>query len=178
MAGEKNLALAGGTLLTPSATVTRPADTTAYGSGDLIANSTTAGDVTAMSFTAALSGDGAIKIRRARVYKDDDDVTNATFRLHLFDADPTGTAPTNGDNGAIALTGVTDNSLGAFDLAMTTTPDIHTDGNVGFAVPITGSEINVLMSSNQTIYGLLEARAAYTPASGEVFTVVLEVWQD
>lgn len=163
-------------VLTPSDTVTRPANTTQYASGDLIANSATASAVTALSFAVGVRPDAGIKIRRAHLHKDDDDVTAATFRLHLFTSDPTATDPTNGDNGALQLTGVLASAIGSFDLDMTSSPDIHTDGNKVFAAPAVGSEINVQLSSN-TIYGLLEARGTYTPASGEVFTVTLEVQQ-
>ena len=38
-----------------TATLTRPADTTAYASGDLVANSTTAGSVTPLTFNAGAS---------------------------------------------------------------------------------------------------------------------------
>ena len=164
-----------------STTVTRPDNTTAYTAADLIANSATAGSVTPLTFLrcARDNGPGAFIIRRARLYKDDDDVTNAKFRLHLFDADPTGTAPTNGDNGAIQLTGVLANTLGSIDFDLSSSPDIHTDGNCGVGVPLQGSEICVdLTGTNRTIWGLLEARAAYTPASGEIFTVLLEIIQD
>jgi len=169
----------GGKVGNISATVTRPADTNIYASGDLIANNTTAGSVTAMDFsTAARQAAGSFMVRRVRLHKDDDDVTAASFRLHLFDADPTGTAPAAGDNGAISLTGVLDNHLGSVDFDMTTSPDIHTEGNMAIGTPLQGTEILVDLSSGQSVYGLLEARGAYTPASGEIFTAVLELLQD
>lgn len=178
-AGANPIGRVGGHTATPSATVTRPADTTQYASGDLIANSTTAASVTAMSFMAARTAhEGSFMIRRARLYKDDDDTTAAKFRLHLFDADPTGTAPSSGDNGAIQLTDIVDNHLGSIDFDASTSPDIHTDGNMAIGVPIQGTEIIAILSSGTTIYGLLEARDTYTPASGEIFTVVLEILQD
>ena len=42
--------------------------------------------------------------------------------------------------------------------------------------PGAGSEISFVAAAT-TIYGLLEARAAYTPASGETFTCELELEQ-
>lgn len=168
-----------GRFLTPSANFTRPADTTAYASGDLVANSTTAADVDAMSWDAGNSIAGSFAIRRARLFKSDDDTANATFRLHLFSADPVSTAPANGDNGALSLNTAITGYLGTFTLDMTTAPDLYnTAGNSVIAAPLVGEEITVKLDSGRTIYGLLEARAAYAPGESEVFTVVLEVWQN
>jgi hypothetical protein len=151
-----------------SASFSRPANTTQYASGDLIANDTTAGSVVAMEFAG-----GPTVIRRARLTKDDDDVTAATFRLHLFTGDPTASAPANGDNGAISLNTAIAEYIGSFDFDMTASPDIYnTAGNVALGVPLKGNE--VMSPWAGTIYGLLEARGTYTPASGETFTVDLE----
>lgn len=161
-----------------TASLTRPANTTQYASGDLIANSATASAVTPLTFNAAArySG-GSFFVRRARLTKSADSTTAAKFRLHLFDADPTATDPTNGDNGAIQLTGALSHHLGSIDFT-TIDADIHTDGNVLVAGPMQGSEITARLGSGQAIYGLLEARDTYTPASGEVFSVTLEIIQN
>jgi hypothetical protein len=163
-----------------NASVTRPADALIYAAGDLIANSTTAASVTPLTFTNAARVPAApFKVVRARLTKDDDDVTAATFRLHLFTTDPTATAPTNGDNGALQLTGVLGVSIGSFTFDMTASPDIHTDGNYATAEPAAGAEISaVAAAASRDIYGLLEATGTYTPASGEVFTAYLEIVQE
>lgn len=171
-AGENHIGQIGGTMALASANFTRPADTTAYASGDLVANSTTAGSVAAMQFTATRIAAGSGMIRRLRLRKSGTSVTNASFRLHLFKAAP-GTI-TNGDNGAFSTSGVAD-YLGALDVTM---DRAFTDGATGHGLPVTGSEINFKLASGQTIYGLLEARGAYTPASGETFTADLEILQD
>lgn len=150
-----------------SASFTRPADTTAYASGDLVANSTTAGSVAAMQFTVARIAAGSGMIRRARIRKTGTSITNAQFRLHLYSAAPTAS---NGDNGAW-LTDNAANYLGSFDVTL---DKAFTDGAAGNGVPVSGSEINFALASGQKVYGLLEARGAYTPASGETFTVSLE----
>ena len=49
---------------------------------------------------------------------------------------------------------------------------------LGIGTPNTGSDINFALPSGQTIYALIEARAAYTPASAETFTLALEVLQN
>lgn len=151
-----------------SANFNRPNDTTAYASGDLVANSTTAGSVVPLSLTIdRLSGKGGM-VRRAKLMTSNTSLTNASFRLHVYSASPT---PSNGDNGAW-LTDHSANYLGAIDV---TVDKAFTDGAVGVGVPNAGSEINDVAD---TVYVLIEARAAYTPTANETFTVELEVLQN
>jgi hypothetical protein len=67
-----------------SASFTRPADTTAYASGDLVANSTTAGSVVAMTLSVGTAAGMPARIRRVRLMGDKADATNFNFRVHLF----------------------------------------------------------------------------------------------
>jgi len=150
---------------------TRPPDTTAYASADLVANSTTAGSVAPMQFSVARNSGGTGMIRRARLRKTGTSTTNASFRLHLYSASPT---PSNGDNGAW-LTNLAASYIGSIDIIC---DKAFTDGASGNGVPSVGSEINFDLSSGLIIYGLLEVRAAYTPANAEVFTLELEVLQN
>ncbi len=150
----------------PTGTLTRPADTTAYASGDLVANSTTAGSVVPMSITIG-SYTGGFRIRRVKLHKSGTSTTNAQFRVHLFNAAPA--TVTNGDNGAFSVSGVAD-YIGSFDVTM---GQAFTDGAAGFAAPATGSDAAAVLTTN-VVRAHLEARAAYTPASGEVFTLTLE----
>lgn len=158
-----------GTIINPSSTFTRPADTTAYASGDLVANSTTAGSVTPLSWTAARVATGNFFIRRTRLTTSNTAITNASFRIHFYTSSPT---PSNGDNGAW-LTNMS-GWVGAMDITLN---EVFTDGAMGVGVPNTGSEIAVALPSSQTLYALIEARAAYTPTSGGTFTVVPEIYQ-
>lgn len=162
-----------GTFANPSANFTRPADTTAYASGDLVANSTTAGSVSPMQFTVARVAGGSFMLRRVKITKSTTSVTNASFRLHLFLASPA--TITNGDNGAFSVSGVAAGALGRFDV---TIDQAYTDGAAGWGVPVTGFDMSIDLSSGLIIYGLLEARAAYTPGSAEVFTVTLDDLQN
>jgi hypothetical protein len=50
-----------------------------------------------------------------------------------------------------------------------------TDGAYGAAIPIVGQEVMIRLSSGQSVYALVEARAAYTPANAEVFTIGLDL---
>lgn len=152
-----------------SATFTRPADTTAYAIGDLVANSVTAGAVVPMAFKLDNSFPmGQFRLTRARLFKNGAVITNATFRLHLYQALP---AVTNGDNGAWLSTGSAD-WLGNVDVASMLA---FSDGAAGSGSCPAGSEQFVRQAQGKIVYGLLAALGAYTPASGEVFTVVLEV---
>lgn len=150
----------------PSANFTRPADTTAYASGDQVANSTTAGSVVPMTFSPCTKGAGrSAQIRRVRISKTGTSVTNTSVRLHLFNVLPTVTA---GDNAAIVIASAAASYLGQIDV---TIGQAFTDGAAGQAT----TEINF---NSLSLYGLLEARGAWTPASAEVITVTLESCED
>lgn len=160
-----------GATATPSAAITRPADTTAYAIGDLIANSTTVGSVTPMQFAIARVAAGSFSILKARLRKSGTGVTGVSARLHLFSASPT---VTNGDNGAF-LPNQAVSWLGSIDFG---SMQAFSDGAVGNGTPSTGSAITVKLDAGQIIYGLLESRGAWTPASSETLTIILEALQD
>jgi hypothetical protein len=178
-ATENYLGFVGGKATIVSANFTRPADTTAYASGDLIANSTTAGSVTPMSFTASRINDASGMVRRAKLKKSTTSTTNASYRLHLYQNDPSASSGiTNGDNGAWSTKEA--NYLGSLTCDMTaTTGRAFSDAASAQCSVDNGTEINFIpKSGTQLIYGLLEARGAYTPGNAEVFTVYLEVLQN
>lgn len=156
----------------PSAIFTRPADTTQYAAGDLVANSTTAGSVVPLSWILGSSAISApTTIKRARIVTSATSVTALTFRLHLYDASP---AVANGDNGAFSSTNAA-NYLGYISCDGTTTPGAKfSDGAVAIGAQTAGAEINVRPAS-KTIYGLIESVSTYTPASAETFTVILDL---
>ena len=172
LAGEEFIGKVGGTIANPSANFTRPANTTAYALGDLIANSTTNTSVTPLSWTITRVAASSVMIRRVRLKKSGTSTTNASFRLHLYRTTPA--TITNGDNGAWS-TSYSD-YIGAFDV---TCDRAFTDAAHGASGnPLNGTDICLKLSSGSTIYGLLEARAAYTPGNAEVFTVELEAVQN
>ncbi len=153
-----------------SASFTRPADTTQYASGDLVANNTTAGSVTLLSwdFGTLGAGDG-IWLRRLLATKSDPDITGASFRLWLHN--DSAVTFSNGDNGALAIASSTlpiaNVSKGQpidFDFDFTLTGA----GDVGVATWDTG-----LIWLPPVVYGFLEARGTYTPGNAEVFTIYL-----
>lgn len=159
-----------------SSTITRPADSNAYASGDLVANSVTAASVANLQFTtlARVSG-GSGLIVGAKIQKSNVDVTSAAFRLHLFTVAPTYTSA--GDNSPISTVVVASAKgyLGYIDItAMVAFSDVAW----GSGAPDNTRGSIPYVATAQIIYGLLEARGAYAGHSGEVFTVVLDALQD
>src|SRR5262249_15384086 len=153
---------------TPAASFTRPSNTTAYASGNLVANSVTAGSVVPLSFALGNSyGIGQFRINRARLAKSGTGVTNASFRIHLYAGSP---SPANGDGGAWSPDRA-GKWLGNIDV---TSMLAFTDGAAGTGSLPAGSEGLIRLPAGATVYALIEARAAYTPAASEVFTLTLE----
>lgn len=169
---EAHIGNVGGHSTRVTTTFTRPADTTAYASGDLVANSTTAASVVPLTMAVGRVDGGSGMIRRGRIRKSGTSTTNASFRIHFFRAVP-GTIA-NGDNGVFSVSGAAD-YMGAIDV---TVDRAFTDGSVGTGVPLAGSEIIFDLASGTALYSLIEARGAYTPISGETFAVTLEIVQD
>lgn len=150
-----------------SANFTRPNDTTAYASGDLVANSTTAGSVSPMTF--ALPFGQGLRIWRVGLLKSDATPTNASFRLHLYNDSPT---VTNGDNAA--WLSIVAGYQGFVDIVAS--GQTFSDDSTGFGVYVNNSvfaPLYIVADTDFKLYGLLEARAAYTPVAQEVFTVTL-----
>lgn len=155
-------------ILEVSSNFTRPNDTTAYASGDLVANSTTAGSVTPLVFR--LGYGQSIMIREVRLLIAAITVnTNANFLLHLYNTSPT---VTNGDNGAWLST--SSGYLGS--TAINATTQTFSDNTVGVGTYVNtavGAPWVALGDTNYTLYGLLSATAAYTPGAQKVHTVTL-----
>lgn len=135
----------------------RPADATQYAAGDLVANSTTAGSVTPLSFVSPKGGPTFVK--SVSLYHSDQDATASTFRVWLLNSSPT---VTNGDNGALA---------GIDAATVLGTVAITADQNCGDTYGISAAPAGLLVSG--TVYAVIEATGTYTPASGETFGVAL-----
>ena len=152
-----------------SATFNRPADTTAYTIGDLVANNTVAGNVVAGSIVVGRNVGCAVKVRRARLSKSGTGVTNAAFRVHLFRAAPVSAA---GDNAAFSTAGAAD-YLGSIDIAAM---QAFTDGAVGYGAASLDEQID-LAADKDSLFFLIEARGAYAPGNAETFGLALEIEQ-
>jgi hypothetical protein len=150
-------------------TFTRPNDTTQYAAGDLVANSATAGSVTALSWAITGASKGIAKIVQVTMSKSDGaDVTGATFRVHFFNVTPL--APANGDNGAFSPVVTACAATAYLGHSGTITHLIGADsfGHANPAIPLMG-----LVSD--TVYGLVEVTGTYTPAADETFSVAFVV---
>ncbi len=112
---------------------------------------------------------GQFRLTRARLFKSGAVVTNASFRLHLYQ----GPAPVSqvADGGAWLTTGAA-NWLGNVDVSSMLA---FQDGAAGTGSCPAGSEQYIRLSSGVIVYGFLAALGAYTPASGETFTATIEV---
>lgn len=153
-----------------SATFTRPADTTAYAVGDLVANSTTAGSVVPLRFLPGNKGIGGKRhLTKCRLQKSGTGVTNASFKIHIIKASSVPSVA-NGDNSAFSLSAIA-TWVGSFDVS---SMQAHADGAVGNGAPSVGNSICIDYSPGDEIYAFIEARGAYTPGSAEVFTCYLE----
>lgn len=156
-----------------SASFTRPANTTAYVAGQLVANSTTAGSVVPLAIpVGGQTGFINMRLTRVRLLKSGTSSTNANFTVHFYAVSPTSAV---GD-GAAFSTNQAANWLGSIAV---TSMQAFTDGCMGTGSFAAGSEAfikssNVTGQSQQFVYCLLQAQAAYTPVSGEVFTLTLE----
>jgi hypothetical protein len=147
-----------------NAAFTRPADTTAYTSGDLVANSTTAGSVVPLTF-ALKSGASSCRISRALLTKSTSTIANASFRLHLFATSP---AVAAGDNSAIAPT-----ALASYGYLGSLSGSTVLGGGTTGAVVQLAPDAGDIWGLAGTMYGLIEARAAYAPGNAETFTAEL-----
>lgn len=154
-------------ILEVSTNFTRPNNTTAYASGNLVANSTTNTLVAPMIFN--LSYGQYFKIYLAKIKFNSAVNTNAQFLVHLYSSSPT---VTNGDGSAWLST--ESNYLG--NIAVNATGQTFSDNSKGIGTYVnTALEVPLLAvaDSNWKVYGLLAATAAYTPTANEIFTVSL-----
>lgn len=148
--------------------VVRPANTTAYAAGQAVG--TGASCLFTFAGTSVPAG-GRGRIISARLQKSSNVTTNASFRLWLHNT-ATFTAPA-ADQAAIAFTNSDRNKRLPFITFATMTSGGSCAESVG-----TMSELGVpfdMAGSETELVGILEATAAYTPTSSEVFYIELGI---
>ena len=153
---------------------TRPSDTNNYADNDLVANSTTAGSVTPMTFEVPVGNGRGIKIVGAKLQKSGIAVTGANFSLQLYAASPT---VANGDNGAFSTNVASYIGAIVFPIMTAYTDDAQT---VVYSGAVSGgfNPLYTYLRSTDTIYALVKCEEAYTDeASAEVFTATLIIEQ-
>lgn len=170
-AGSSFIGAVGGVTANPTATYTRPANTTAYTASNLVANSTTAGSVVVQTLTVARVAAGSVIIDRLRLNSNHTTGLAAiNFKARLWAAPPT---YTNGDGGAYAVATGAAGYLGSFTGAF----EQFADGACAFLLPDTGSPA-IALAAGQVVYVDLMNLDAFTPQSGKTFTITAECKQD
>ena len=152
---------------------TRLANTTPYTAGDTISDHGTT-PTKVLTFSAMSKGDSrGGKITGGLLISDNANVTNAAFDLYLFDT-------------TVAVAGFKDNlTCAVTDAEFKTAIGLVSFAAAGTLTVITGSVSTSestfsysLPAGSKDIYGVLIARGAYTPASGEVLTIRLHAELD
>ena len=162
----------GAVIANPTSTLTRPANTTAYVAGNLIANNTVAASLSVPSFTATPGVGGNGTIKKLRLYTDKTSGMNGvTIQIDLWSAAPTFT---NGDGGVFAVATGSANWLGRFTVTLVQVGD----GAYFAAIPDVGNAVEFALASGQSIFWTMQAMTGFTPASGQHFTVVPEIVQN
>lgn len=152
-------------LVKASANFTRPSDTTPYSIGDAVTNSTSAPAVFQLDLGAlgAVAGQ-AIEIRKLAVISSVKGAVLPLFNVFLSDATFTAT----NDNSALDIADATQEADGAWfscDVQNFTASNARVS-YINVPVP------TVLAAADTKLYGTIQAANAYTPASGEKFTII------
>ena len=161
-------------LAVAASAMTRPANTTAYTAGDAVSNNATAGSVTPISFTLADENDAPVQIQRCRIASTDTGVAGKTFRVYLYQSDPSSsTGIVGGDNAAFST------KQGTFIGVMEGVFRTFSDGSVAVCTPVEGQVITTKPTSGaKTVFALLQTLDAFTPsANSTTFTLTLEAVQ-
>ena len=168
-ANEDHIGEVGGKLTRVDVEFTRPANTTAYTAGDVVSNDATTTTPMAFANLARVNA-GSGYIVAARLVTDKKSIT-PKIRVHLFNAaDPT----LSGDNVAhqekYADIG---KRIASFDLAAMTTATDTSNSDTSRASDDTLRVPFACAAASRTVYAVLEALDAFTPASGQKFTLTL-----
>jgi len=147
-------------------TLTNPGTGGTYASGDLVANSATAGSVTALTCTVARYSGGPVTITRARIQTSNTSITLAGFRVHAYTGTPT---VTNGNDGVFVSI-----AAGHFCRLDVTVDLAFSDAAMGAGAPTVGTTCTRVLSATTTIRVLVEARAAYVWLANQTYIVTLE----
>jgi len=148
---------------------TRPADTTAYAVGDAVSDSASAPTVAVFTGVTRTNGGGGM-LKKVRLVKTDEDVTNASFRLYLF----VGASPPSAiaDNAAFTLLySNRSKRFGSTDLTMVS-EGTGSDCAEDVTLPDILFQVD---ASNNNMYAILTAQGAYTPTSAGKFFIEITV---
>lgn len=174
-AQEIHLGQVGGEAAVVTGTLTKSTKTTAYSSGQIVAQSATAGSCSPITLAVARANDKTGMVRRVRLMVNDTAWLTLTVRVHFFTNSPTFT---NGDAANFAG-GLSESSyIGYADVVI---DQQFTSSNVkGIGAPAAGGEFNFVPSSGtQNIFAVLEARSTTgTVTASTTWTLTAEVLQN
>jgi hypothetical protein len=163
------IALSSGSITNPSSSFARPANTTPYGAGDLVANSATAGSIIVPSFSI-LSTAGGVIVPRIRIFTNaPSGWNNVQLSINLWKGAPT---YINGDNGIYSV--ATGASLWLANYSVILTQFV--DGAVGGGTLTAANGVALKLTSGTSIFYDIQIIGTATPISGQLFTVVPELF--
>lgn len=159
----------GGETISLSAEFTRPADTTAYTANDAVSNSTSSTTPVEIANFARVNGQSGY-IVGARLTTDKKSIT-PRIRVHLYSVN---TATLSVDNAAWQdKYADISKRLGSFDLPAMSTGADTTNSDISRSMDFTVRIPFKCASDSRSIYYVLETLDAFTPASGQKFTLTL-----
>lgn len=149
-------------------TLTRTADTNAYTAGDVVGSSVSSGGAV-LTFTGlGPANGGAVMITGASLLIESTGIISGetSYTLHLYSTSPTSALA---DNAAFDLpSGDRDEYLGSISLG--------TPADVGSTLYIRTDQLNMqILAASADVYGYLVTVGAYTPTSGRVYRIGLNV---
>ena len=145
-----------------TATITRPANTTAYTAGDVVGD--TGGSAIVTLASAGPSG-GFVLLQSASLVFSDSTVPSGmgSFRIHLYSASPTAIA----DNAAFDLvSGERDAYMGFIDL-----PTPQDFGSTVYTQTDYIGRLVKLAAASSSVFAEIETRGAYTPVSASTVSL-------
>lgn len=173
-ATEVHLGQIGGTTVLAAGTMTRPSDTNGYIAGDGVTTATSSASAMSVTGAARVSAGSGV-IFGGRASKSTTGTSAASFRIWLYQGTPTAIPNDNAAfTAAVHADYLTLIGTASFDFANGIV------GSDGVEVPITldRSPMAFKLASGTSLTVIWEARASYSPSSGEIFRLVLDTVQD
>lgn len=146
-------------LITQSASVTRPANTSSYTTGMMVGSSQTAASCTSMVMQFPFPSMKVWTVGLVRTTS-----TTSQYKVHLFNSAP---VLVSGDNTSLSLTS-TSGYLGSWLVDMSTSIG---NPNVGYSTSGAPIAVNLSYSSGNNLYALLTVNTSAAGVSAEKFTV-------
>lgn len=167
-AGTNQVGKVGYTLKKVSVNFTRPSDTTNYAIGDAMSDSTSAPSVFQLDLSSIGAVNGqSVEIRKVAVVSSAKQSTLPLINVYLSNTTFTAT----NDNSALDIDDTTMEAGGSWFQCDTQnyTASNSRVSNLGINEPM------ILAAADNKLYGTLQAANAYTPVSGEKFTIIIWV---